>query len=346
MGIQLNLPSFSQIDLNQDQLFRELVGEINRFVLQDLSSLRGRKAVCCAGGRSMQPTSSLSGKNLGEPNFFTSDATPTLIAAIDSSTLPICDLEDGSIFVIRVAVVFSANGSPVAYLRLGPYPYHVTPSFVMSRLNVTRESLARAIAQDNALAQSLLRKAFERSISTMLLSSMNNSILLVDGAFGNERAAFETMEQKRIISFAAERGNSILAFTKVTRIRDLWDASASLMSVRGAPFYIKPKNIDVKAAPDIQVILAKFREDGFVFRIDIPKGIDINALGRLSGNDHFDRGYPDSLRLAHHFCVFTQHEDTCLKGRLWNELGLVEVPSEDQRKAILGWLWSAGERSR
>ncbi|MBI2127283.1 MAG: hypothetical protein HYU02_08255, partial [Thaumarchaeota archaeon] len=324
--------------MNQDQLFGELVGEINRFVLQDLSSLRGRKAVCCSGGRTMQPTSSLSGKNLGEPNFFTSDITPTLVAAIDSSTLPICDLEDGSIFVIRVAVVFSANGSPVAYLRLGPYPYHITSSFVKSKLNITKESLARTIAQDNALAQSLLRKAFERSIATMLLSSMTNSILLVDGTLGNTTSTFERMEQKRIISFAAERGNSILGFTKVTRIRELWDASASLISIRGAPFCIKPKNIDVKVSPDVQVILAKFREDGFVFRIDIPKDTDINALERLSGNDHFDRGYPDSLRLAHHFCVFTQHEDTCLKGRLWNELGLVEVPSEDQRKAILGWL--------
>lgn len=343
MGRQLNLTSFSSINLDQEHLFEELIGEISKLIPQDLSNLRGRKAVYCAGGKARQPIASLSGRNLGEPIFFNSDPTSTLVAAIDSSSLPVCDLEDGSIIAVRAAIVFSTKGEPFAYLRLGPYPYHITSAFVMSKLGVSKETLASAVAQDKALSQSLLRKVFERSILAALLSYLNKSILLIDGTFGYGLSS-ERLEGKRLLALAKQRGNAILGFTKVSRIRDLWDASASLFAIKGSPFYIRPAKVVAKYSSEIEIILAKFRDDGFVFRIDIPKYAEVNALERLSANDHFDRGYPDSLRLAHHFCVFTQHEDTCLKGRLGDELGLIEVPSDDQRQAILGWMWSAGLR--
>ncbi|MBM3897196.1 MAG: DNA double-strand break repair nuclease NurA [Thaumarchaeota archaeon] len=344
MGIQLNLP-FSRINLNQEQLFQELISKISKLVSQDLSSLRGRRAVYCSGGRSMQPISSLSGKSLGEPNFFNNDITSTLVVGIDSSSLPVCDLEDGSIIAVRASTVFSSNGGPMAYLRLGPYPYHVTPEFVMSKFCVNRETLASSIAEDKALSQSLLRKALERSILAALLSYLKDSIVLVDGTFGYGVSSLE-LEEKRMLALARQKNNTILGFTKVSRIRNLCDAASSLFSIKGAPFYIKSPKIAVKHSPEIELILAKFRDDGFVFRLDIPKETGINVLERLSANDHFDRGYPDSLRLAHHFCVFTQHEDTCLKSRLGNEFDLVEVPSDDQRQAILGWMWSAGRRPK
>jgi len=345
MGIQLNLP-FSRINLNQEQLFEELIGEISKFVPQDLSNLRGRRAVYCSGGRSRQPISSLSGKNLGEPNFFSNDVTSTLVVGIDSSSLPVCDLEDGSIIAARASAVFSNNGEPMAYLRLGPYPFHVTSEFVMSKLGISKGSLARSIAQDKALSQSLLRKTFERSILATLLNHLSKSIILIDGTFGYGFSSLERLREKRLLGLARQNSNSILGFTKVSRIRELWDAASSLFSIKGAPFYIKLPKVDVKHSSETEIILAKFRDDGFVFRLDIPKETEINVLEKLSANDHFDRGYPDSLRLAHHFCVFTQHEDTCLKGRLGNELGLVEVPSDDQRQAILGWMWSAGRGSK
>ncbi len=345
MGIQLNLP-FSRINLNQEQLFEDLIGEVNRVIPQNLSNLRGRRAVYCSGGRSRQPTSSLSGKNLGEPNFFRNDIASTLVVGIDSSSLPICDLEDGCIIAVRASVVFSSNGEPMTYLRLGPYPYHVTSKFLMSKLGICKESIASSIAQDKVVSQSLLRKTFERSILTALLSYLNNSIILVDGTFGYGFSNPERLEEKRLLALARQKNNSILGFTKVSRIRDIWDAASSLFSIKGAPFYIKPPKVDTKHSPDTEIILVKFRDDGFVFRLDIPNDTEINVLEKLSANDHFDRGYPDSLRLAHHFCVFTRHDETCLKGRLGNDLALVEVPSDDQRQAILGWMWSAGRGAR
>ena len=345
MGIQLNLP-FSRINLNQEELFEDLIGQISKLVPQDLGNLRGRRAVYCSGGRSMQPIVSLSGKNIGEPNFFSNDVISTLVVGIDSSSLPICDLEDGSIIAVRATAVFSSNGEPIAYLRLGPYPYHVTSEFVMSKLGINKKSLANSMTQDKAFSQSLLRKTLERSILATLLSYLSNSIILIDGTFGYGFSNFEKLETKRLLAHARQKSNSILGFTKVSRIRDLCDAASSLFSIKGAPFYLKPPKADAKYSPETEIILVKFRDDGFVFRLDIPKETEINILEKLSANDHFDRGYPDSLRLAHHFCVFTQHEDTCLKGRLGNDLGLVEVPSDDQRQAILGWMWSAGRGSK
>jgi hypothetical protein len=345
MGIQLNLP-FSRINLDQEHLFQELIGKISNLVSQDLSSLRGRKAVYCSGGRSRQPISSLSGKNLGEPVFLSNNITSTLVVGIDSSSLPVCDLEDGSIIAVRASAVFSSNGGPMAYIRLGPYPYHVTPEFVMSRFCINREVLASSISQDKAISQSLLRKTLERSILAALLSYLNDSIILMDGTFGYGFSSLERLEEKRILALARQNNNAILGFTKVSRIRDICDAASSLFSIKGAPFYIKPPKPPVKHSPEIQTIITKFRDDGFAFRLDIPKETEISVLEKLSANDHFDRGYPDSLRLAHHFCVFTQHEDACLKSRLGNELDLVEVPSDDQRQAILGWMWSAGRSAK
>src|SRR5258708_40001605 len=64
----------------------------------------------------------------------------------------------------------------------------------------------------------------------------------------------------------------------------------------------------------IQTIVAKFSNDGLVFRLDVARPIAQlqRALGLILYTDGFSVGYPDALRAWHRLSAFTSTEGTSL----------------------------------
>ena len=85
------------------------------------------------------------------------------------------------------------------------------------------------------------------------------------------------------------------------------------------------------------IILVRFSSDGHPFRIDISSFSDIEqSLSLLLSSDSFYHGYPETLRLAHHLCIFNATQSDSIKSYLVKNMGVVEIPSEDIRHTTLG----------
>jgi hypothetical protein len=48
------------------------------------------------------------------------------------------------------------------------------------------------------------------------------------------------------------------------------------------------------------------------------------------------RGYPETLRLAHHISTFTSTEVTCLRSHILNNYDVMELAADDIRRSLLG----------
>jgi len=90
--------------------------------------------------------------------------------------------------------------------------------------------------------------------------------------------------------------------------------------------------------------VAKFSNDGLVFRLDVarPVGQLERILGLVLYNDGFSVGYPESLRVAHHLSVFSRSEDIALKAYLSKRYCLRHLPAFGVRRMTLGGLSNSG----
>ncbi len=63
---------------------------------------------------------------------------------------------------------------------------------------------------------------------------------------------------------------------------------------------------------------------------------DLRAVRRLVGNEFFDHGYPETLRLAHILSSFTSNEILGMRRYIFQNFG-IEVKDEfDVRKILFG----------
>jgi hypothetical protein len=110
------------------------------------------------------------------------------------------------------------------------------------------------------------------------------------------------------------------SITKAPIYSDIHDSISHFMDIKG------------------RVLLIKFSKDGLVFRADFGT-FDLNVceqtLSKIKYNDRFWRGYPESLRIAHHLSIITNSEIFSIKSYL-KKIGAIELPSENVREIILG----------
>ena len=94
----------------------------------------------------------------------------------------------------------------------------------------------------------------------------------------------------------------------------------------------------------VQTIVAKFSNDGLVFRLDVARPVAQlhRVLGLILYNDGFSVGYPESLRVAHHLSVFSRSEDCALKAYLSRRYLLKHLPAFGLRRMTLGGLSNSG----
>jgi len=90
-----------------------------------------------------------------------------------------------------------------------------------------------------------------------------------------------------------------------------------------------------------RVLVARFSQNSRVFRVDVSRvnvEEDSQVLSDLKQNDLLFRGYPETLRLAHHLAVFDSSTISSTRSYLSRKYGLIHIPSDDIRATILGKL--------
>ncbi|MCW4027460.1 MAG: DNA double-strand break repair nuclease NurA, partial [Candidatus Bathyarchaeota archaeon] len=241
-----------------------------------------------------------------------SDDTP--IVAIDVSSIKIGETQTGILCALRGAIVWSRKMT-YRHLRLGPFPFHINEenkNEIIGFLN--QNDFSTTPSSSLADIQAKLFNLMEKWVQMLVCSSSSNSVILWDGSLTAGTINSPSVVISHLLRTARQRSNSVLAFSKVSKLRFLGRKIASLVWDYPPPWIFEvyegnhPSSLHCLGG----VYIARFRRNGFSFRLDIdrkiPSGERIRAAQQLLGNDLTFQSYPESLRLAHIYSTFTASE--------------------------------------
>lgn len=276
----------------------------------------------------------------------TSDETP--IMAIDASSIKVGETERGVICAVRGAVVWNER-KRYKYLRVGPFPFHITEE--------SRKEILRVLGQYSPITfnsslsflievQSRLCNALERWIQIIVSRSISNSIILWDGALScsSQNGHFDLLPQ--ILRYARSNSNTILSFSKASTVRFLGKRITDLITKQKGPclLEIDERALSISSRRNLRLLgkiyVAKLSERGYAFRVDVDKALSREAqllvIQKLLGNDLVFQGYPETLRLAHIFSTFTASDVIGIQRFIAKRYGLKVVSLPSIRKALFG----------
>ncbi|MDA4129883.1 MAG: DNA double-strand break repair nuclease NurA [Thaumarchaeota archaeon] len=266
------------------------------------------------------------------------------IIAVDSSCALIGETEEGSIFAGRVAVVSASKSKIITYYRAGPFVYYLTMKYLSEELRGSLPSRTlRAIASDNTFAERYIRIRLERHAQILAAKTNTDSIILVDGSIRSSALETRVLSLRELERVAESNSNSLLGVGKTSCLRIVSTAANLLQSVGSSGNYFDISEFVRIFSPNIEsrVLVARFSHNSRVFRVDasrINPEDDAQVLSDLKQNDLLFRGYPETLRLAHHLAVFDSSTISSTRSYLSKKYRLVHIPSDDVRATILGKL--------
>jgi len=346
MGKQLNLPLTDNLLPNTYLLAEAVMDKLFTKVTSCVLKLTGKRIIFNADNNNLRPVGGWpSNGEIVEIREFPATSKPTVLAALDSSCIHIADVEDGAIYAARVASVFFYNRKPQNHVRIGPIIFYLNEQNLGDLIGegYKDDHFSRLVLLEDSMAQAMIRVRLERSFVMELAHRLSEGVIMIDGSLRNSIFDLEGTSLLDILDLAKRNDNKVIGISKSTKHRILNRLSRELYSYGKAPLYA---DIHRYISPIFRglrgrIFLVKFTDDGLVFRTDIGN-FDLDTfedtLSRVRYNDCFFRGYPESLRLAHHLSIFTRSEDTSIKSYLSKKVGIVELQAEDPRKLALGSL--------
>ncbi|MFQ6010957.1 MAG: hypothetical protein ACE5KG_02170 [Nitrososphaerales archaeon] len=317
MTQQLNLPYLS----DQRQKLSE---KINTSLPGNMDELRGQPILV---GREMGNTP------LGRWSASSSNGTHAIpliqeeriIVSIDSSALPVAQLEEGYVVASRLSIVFSLFGAPKRFIRIGPLLH-----FLKARQIVTLRE-PKNEGQDPSAYGKFLRCNLEQ-LAAQLVSRMDDTCILLDGSLAYWD--WQTYEAPH---------STYVAISKSIPFRDQKSYSHPLGEGEFRCSYTSTRSM-IKES--YETLYVRFGKSPFILRVDVATQDHDTwyPLGLIKKNDTLSNGYPESLRLAHHFSIFTQMEIESLRYQVLTQYDPIENPSYNLRKAILGNAYFRGNR--
>jgi len=269
-----------------------------------------------------------------------SDDTP--IIAIDVSSIRVGETESGVICAIRGAVVWNRN-KRYQYLRLGPFPFHINEENKREIIDLLRQHhFSTAMSSPLIDIQDKLRNLIERWIQMLVICSSSNSIILWDGSLIAGTSGNPLTIVLHLLKAARQRLNSVLAFSKVTKLRFLGRRIMDLFLKYPPPWIFEVQETSSSSSLRFlgNIYVARFRNNGYSFRLDIDKNIPreekIEAVQKLLGNDLMFQSYPESLRLAHIYSTFTASEVIGIQRFIAQKFRLKVIARRSIRKMLFG----------
>ncbi len=342
MNKQLNIPINLLQTIDPIHLISNIENQLNSEMAHNICRLKNKKVIF--NRNSNNELKPIHGWDIKTPELeskiFKPSTKQITVAGIDSSCIQVAETDVGSVYAGRAAVVFSQNGKISKYIRIGPIIYY------MDEINASKLSfeisgsdrLKKLFLLDKSLAQQIIREKLERNIALELTKMLSNSIIMIDGCLRYSKFEERKSNLRRLIELANENNNIIIGLSKVTRIGILNNISQVLYNSRNTPAYL---NVNEFIPPFLsytksQILLVRFSNDGHPYRIDIPSSNIEESLSLLISSDSFYHGYPETLKMAHHFSIFTGTQSDSIKSYLVKNIGVLEIPSENIRYASLG----------
>lgn len=272
----------------------------------------------------------------------------TTVAACDTSTIKIGETNTGMLIAVRGASVWRQNRN-YRYTRFGPFIFHITDENKREVYNILEKAyFSNPHETDHQSYPNLLQiptriaNLFERWLQTMLSRSLNNGLVLFDGSLTAGIGDIPTYRMKEMLACARQKGNIVLAFSKVTNLR----VNGRLITdvpLRHRPPYLL-ETVGLRLKPPIvllgDVYVARLTPGNYAFRLDVDKENPIEekigAVERLLGNDIFSQSYPETLRLAHILCTFTANEVIAMQHFTASAYGLKIVNRPDMHRLLFG----------
>jgi len=332
MATQLNNMEINFLKNEPTLIINKINKEINNKIKFNMEEITGKNVIFSSSAHRQPIIEHTNSHNFNIEHIKTIKEKK-LIVAIDSSCIPIYDLDNGTIYASRVTAVLSLNGKPIKYLQFGPflnyYNENTLNQFQFIKLNYFNNNKSSVI-------ESHIRNTLERILIKELSNSLNNCIILIDGTLNIITTSEDT---NTILKISNKNNNSLIGISKTTNDKSIIFTFPKLKSINGSPFIYKIKSNNNNIIKK-ELMLLKLRDNGLVFKTEsISKDIKLE-LGYLSFNDSYYRGYPESLRLAHNISIFTNFENICFKSYLQKNFSVKEVPSENTRETILRWYWT------
>lgn len=240
------------------------------------------------------------------------------IIAIDVSSIKLGETRTGTLLGVRGAIVWKEQ-KHYRYLRIGPFPFHITQQTeneIRSIFNQTNQIfLQKYSIPQTYFIQSRLTTILERWIQSSIIQTTYNSIVLWDGSLlaGSTETPISLI--KELLATARKNKNTVLAFSKMTRLALQGHKLTDLISKHPPPCLLKIQEMidnigPMKLMGDVYVV--KLNRGDLAFRMDADKHLPttevIDAVQHLLGNDVILQSYPETLRLAHIFSTFTATE--------------------------------------
>jgi NurA domain len=267
------------------------------------------------------------------------------IASIDSSCVLVGETDEGSIYAGRVATVFARGGTIQGYWRAGPVIVYLNTSTAKSTLggNINKKILD-LILFDRAVAERFVRIHLERRAQIQAAYSLSNAVIIVDGALRQSVLEQRESTLERLQEACEENFNELIGVSKSSSLRLITNAVANLQANPNSQVFVDLTESIKKHLPNYvsnRIVLAKFSPNSSVFRVDFSfsnREGESQILSDLKHNDSFFRGYPETLRLAHHLCVLDFSTISSVRTYLARKYEMIQVPSDDLRATILGKL--------
>jgi len=281
MNKQLNLTSTTLLrDLNT--LLDELIGSV--------------------GGNQIEHEAKL--KEHIQPITISLDqAKPRTVTSLDSTCITIANTINSLTLAARATIVINRWERAYRCIRSSPVIREFS-NLEFSSFLLTEER-----------AETILRSALELCIIKRLVEEHQSQMIFVDGVLDEPIGSPFREFKRRLIAEALAADIDLVGFSKESRLTTILSLLSQLYTNPEAPWfaYVASPSL-VCGGMGSGVYVAKLAEMALTMRVDVvSKRAAEEVFADLLVSDNLYRGYPESLRLAHHLTVFTSLEALTLK---------------------------------
>src|SRR5208282_5455012 len=203
------------------------------------------------------------------------------VAAIDTSTIKLGELEDGSLCAIRGTIVLLENHR-YRYIRYGPLVFSV--SSFPTRDDFAQLGIAPALNELNVeCLLKRVRDTFERWLQVSINRTLRDAFVLLDGSLMAGTSGNSSRELERTLNAARQARNLIIAISKNTKLRIGDKPITNLLDTFKKPCLL---DIDTQIVRQFshslrflgRVFVGKLANSGFPFRIDVDRNAETEAI--------------------------------------------------------------------
>jgi len=287
----------------------------------------------------------INGPNDNHIEMLTPIATERPVAAIDTSTIKLGELEDGILCALRGAVV-TLESKNYCYARYGPFIFSLNYDSMAGRClqNLGLPPLIGEPNIDGLLKR--VRNMLERWLQFSVSSASKDAFVLIDGSLTAGTPDNPSRELEHILEVARRSESVMIAISKKTKLRIRNESVTKLLEGETNPCLV---DVDAEITEQFppypvrflgRVFVAKLAKSGFPFRIDIdrqiPRSDALAEFAQLTGTDIVDQGYPETLRMAHVLSTFTATDVLAMQAFAEGQFGLRMIPKLSLRHSLFG----------